>query len=169
MYDIDEQGNEKIVDILRTPSIFPFSSYFGRPLETIWFYATLTDVEVYVLAYADLQPRLQTDPKLDIYLLGQVATDLHELFVRLSSLSKTTTRPKLIAALKFLAIHHSTLRTNGWRRISFPISHQLLADMTGITRESVTLAMQQLQEQKITRSPRLGVLETHFERLFSNP
>src|SRR5581483_4229156 len=46
MYDIDEQGNEKIVHILRPPSIFPFSSYLGRPAEVAWFYAALSDAEV---------------------------------------------------------------------------------------------------------------------------
>ena len=37
--------------------------------------------------------------------------------------------------------------------------------MTGITRESATLAIKQLQDEKITRSPRLGTLEINFDRL----
>jgi hypothetical protein len=40
--------------------------------------------------------------------------------------------------------------------------------MTGITRESATLVMKQLQDEKITRSPRLGILEINFERLIEN-
>jgi CRP-like cAMP-binding protein len=165
VYDIDEQGNEKILYIMRPGSIFPFASYLGRPAEVMWFYAALTDVEAYAISYDSLKPHLHSDPSLSLYLLEKVTTDMHEAFVRIASMSKTTTRPKLVAALKFLCVYHTHILKNGWRRVNFPISHQLLADMTGITRESATLAMKQLQDQQITRSPRLAILEINFERL----
>lgn len=165
IYDIDEQGNEKILYIMRPGSIFPFSSYLGRRIEVMWFYAALSDVDAYAINYEDLGNQLRQDPALGIYLLEKVTTDTHEAFVRIASMSKTTTRPKLVAALKFLCVYHTTLQKNGWRRINFPVSHQLLADMTGITRESATLAMKQLQDEKITRSPKLGILEINFDQL----
>ena len=168
VYDIDEQGNEKIVHILRPPSIFPYASYLAHATEIMWFYAALSEVEAYLLSYEDLQPHMDQDPQLDLYLLDQAVVDMHELFVRVSSMSKTTTRMKLIAALKFLGAHHSHVRHNGWRQVDFSVSHQLLADMTGVTRESATLAMQQLQKDKVVRSPRLGVLEINFNKLVDN-
>jgi CRP-like cAMP-binding protein len=168
IYDIDEQGNEKILYIMRAGSIFPFASYLGRPTEVMWFYAALTDIETYAIAYEDLVPYLQKDPTLVWYLLEKVTTDMHEAFVHIASMSKTTTRPKLVAALKFLGVYHTNQSRSGWRRVNFPVSHQLLADMTGITRESATLVMKQLQDEKITRSPKLGTLEINFVRLVEN-
>lgn len=165
MYDIDEQGNEKIIHILRPPSIFPFASYLGESREIMWFYGALSDIETYVISNEDLAPLLHKDPELTRYLLEQVILDMHELFVRLSSMSKTTTQDKLIAALKFLGTHHSRSRQNGWRRVDFAVSHQLLADMTGITRESATLAMQQLQKEKLVRAPHVGILDINFDKL----
>ncbi len=168
VYDIDEQGNEKILYIMRRGSIFPFSSYLARRSEIMWFYAALTDVEAYVVNYEDLKPQLEQDAQLAVYLLEKVTTDMHEAFVRVASMSKTTTRPKLVAALKFLSVYHTEPGKNGWRRVNFPVSHQLLADMTGITRESATLVMKQLQDEKITRAPKLGILEINFDRLVEN-
>lgn len=165
MYDIDEQGNEKIVHILRPPSIFPFASYLGESREIMWFYGALSDIEAYVIANDDLAPLMRKDAELTYYILGQAIVDMHELFVRLSSMSKTTTRHKIIAALKFLGTHHSRSRQNGWRRVDFAVSHQILADMTGITRESATLAMQQLQKEKLVRAPHVGVLDINFDKL----
>jgi CRP/FNR family transcriptional regulator len=165
VYDIDEQGNEKVLYIMRPGSIFPFASYLGRPVEVMWFYAALTELEAYAVSYEDLKPQLHQDPELPLYLLEKVTTDTHEAFVRIASMSKTTTRPKLVAALKFLCVHHTYEQKSGWRRVNFPVSHQLLADMTGITRESATLVMKQLQDEKITRSPRLGILEIDFDLL----
>ncbi len=165
MYDIDDQGNEKIVHILRPPSIFPFSSYLGKSREVMWFYAALSDIETYVISHDEILPRMQEDPVLTYYMLEHAVLDMHELFVRLSSMSKTTTQRKLIAAMKFLGTHHSRSRQNGWRRVDFSVNHQLLADMTGITRESATLAMQQLQKEKLVRSPHVGILDINFDKL----
>lgn len=168
IYDIDEQGNEKILYIMREGSIFPFASYLARRAEVMWFYAALTDIEAYAINYEDLKLQLDRDATLAVYLLEKVTTDMHEAFVRVASMSKTTTRPKLVAALKFLCVYHTNLLKNGWRRVNFPVSHQLLADMTGITRESTTLVMKQLQDEKITRAPKLGTLEINFERLIEH-
>jgi CRP-like cAMP-binding protein len=165
VYDIDEQGNEKVLYIMRAGSIYPFASYIGHRTEVMWFYAALTDVEAYVISYEDLTPELNKNPKLGIYLLEKVTTDVHEAFVRIASMSKTTTRPKLVAALKFLCVYHTKPTKRGWRQVNFSVSHQLLADMTGITRESATLVMKQLQDEKLTRSPRIGTLEINFEQL----
>jgi CRP-like cAMP-binding protein len=168
VYDIDEQGNEKILYIMRPGSIFPFASYLARKTEVMWFYAALSDVVAYAISYEDLSSQLNKDPRLALYLLEKVTTDTHEAFVRIASMSKTTTRPKLVAALKFLCVYHTCAGKSGWRRVNFSTSHQLLADMTGITRESATLAMKQLQDEKITRSPKLGILEINFDRLIEH-
>lgn len=168
MYDVDEQGNEKILHILRPPAIVPFACYTGKKAEIMWFYAALTDVEVYAFTLADLKLHMESDKELDLYLLDTIVRETHELFVRLNSMSKTTTRSKLVAALKFLGVHHSEARKNGWRRVTFTINHQLLADMAGITRESTAVAMKQFQEEHITRSPRIGILEINFEKLIAH-
>lgn len=167
LYDIDEQGNEKILHIFRPPAILPLAAYIIRAsAETLWFYACLSDTEVYILPYQDLKPHMLADAALATYLLGRAASEMHELLVRLASMGKSTTQDKLIAALKFLGVHHATLRdSNGWRRVQFPVSHQLLADLTGITRESTSMAMKQLQADKVIRYPRLTVLEINFQKL----
>jgi CRP-like cAMP-binding protein len=108
---------------------------------------------------------MHSDPKLGLYLLEEATKEMHELFVRLDSLNKTTAYDKLAAALKFLAVHHSEQRRNNWRRVNFAVSHQLLADMTGITRESASITMKQFQDEKIVRSPKLGILEIQFQKL----
>lgn len=165
MYDIDEQGNEKIMHILQPPGIFPFASYQGKQSEILWFYGALTDAEAYIVPFRELRPRMENESAIGVYLLEQVVEEMHEIFVRLNSMSKTTAREKIIAALRFLVAYHAKPKSNGWCQIAFPVSHQLLADMTGITRESATITLGQLQEQSIVKSPRLGVLEVNSHKL----
>lgn len=159
IYDIDAQGNEKILHILKETALLPLAFFSGKQQPTRWFYAALTDCELYTLPKQSLDDAMSADGSLATTLMHYFATDVHELLVRLSSLEKTTVHDKLIAALKFLLVHHAVKQQGNWWQVQFPVSHQLLADLSGITRESTALAMKELQDDKIVRSPRLTILE----------
>lgn len=165
VYDIDDQGNEKILHIAKAPSMFPMVFFAGGNDETRSFYTTITDAEIYVIPKETAEKLIHNDAELAVTVMHWFAREVHELLVRLSSLEKTTTRDKLCAALKFLAVHHSQERKTGWHRVNFPISHQILADMIGVTRESTTMVMKDFQKDKIIRNPRLTVLEINFKKL----
>jgi CRP/FNR family transcriptional regulator len=165
LYDIDDQGNEKILHIIKAPAMFPLPYHFGQSAEVVWFYAALTDAQVYLVPYDMLTQHMKEDGVLSSYIISAICREMHELLVRIDSMSKTTAQAKLIAALKFLAVNHAHLRRNGWRHVAFSVSHQLLADISGVTRESITIAMQQLQQDRVIRYPKVTVLEIQFERL----
>ena len=159
IYDIDEDGNEKILHIFKAPGIFPVVFLFGSARQTNTFYTTVADSELYVLSRADFEARMRTDAELVNYCLRWFADEVYEIMQRMSSLEKTSTRSKLLATLGYLSRQHANADKSGWMRVRFPISHQLLADMIGVTRESTTMVMKQLQKEKIIRSPKLGVLD----------
>jgi CRP/FNR family transcriptional regulator len=159
IYDIDEDGNEKILHIVKPLGIFPVLFMFGSTGQTSTFYTTVAVSELYVLSRADFEARLQSDPTLVLYCLRWFASEVQEMMRRMSSLEKTSTRDKLFATLAYLARQHCEPPRSGWKRVKFPISHQLLADMIGVTRESTTMVMKDLQKERIVRTPRLGTLE----------
>lgn len=159
IYDIDEDGNEKILHIVKTPGIFPTIFLFGAVGITNTFYTTVSDSDLYVLSRADFEARLESDPKLANYCIRWFAGEVSEILRRMSSLEKTSTRDKLIATLGYLVRQHADDQKGGWKRVRFPISHQLLADMIGVTRESTTMVMKDLHKEKIVRTPKLGILD----------
>lgn len=165
MHDIDAQGNEKVLHLLKSPAIFPFAFFTGGDVATRWYYTALTDCEIYSMPKAKVRNLFANNPELATYLINWFSSEVHEILTRLSSLGKTLARDKLLAALTFLATQHSTARRSGWMRVNFPVSHQLLADMTGITRESAALIMKELQGEHITRSPRTTILEINQAKL----
>lgn len=166
VYDIDDQGNEKILHILKSPSMFPIIQFLGGSDEIRSFYTTLTAADIYAVPQDCVYRRMEQDSELTMYIMRWFATETHELLVRLSSMEKSTTRDKLIAALKFLCVHHTKFTTSdNWRQIEFPVSHQLLADLIGVTRESTTMVMKELQAENLIRSARLTILEVNFEKL----
>ncbi len=165
MYDIDENGNEKVLHLAKRPAVIPFVFFSGATLPSHWFYSALTDCEVYAVPQLKLFKALHDDSQLAMYLMNWFSQEVHEILTRLSSLGKTNAHDKLVVALRYLAMQHGIERRTGWRRISFPVNHQLLADMVGITRESTALAMKELQDQKIIRNPRQTILEINKAKL----
>lgn len=168
LYDIDSQGNEKILNIVTFPAVIPLAFFSGDNSILRWFYSALTDCDVYVIEYAKLRELMYSDSIVGQFLVDNFSKDVHELLIRLSSLGKTVVRDKIIPALNFLVNHHAKLRPNGWWRVSFAVSHQLIADMVGVTRESTATVMKELQDNSIIRSPRLTTLEINKEKLLEN-
>lgn len=168
LYDIDHQGNEKVLHILKPPSLLPLTALGKGGEDSEWFYSTITDCEVYAVAHDDAMKRIMSDSKLASFLLRQQAEEMHELLIHLSSLGKNDAHGKLAYILRFLAVCHAGERHDGWRRVAFPVGHQLLADMIGMTRESTAISLKRLRERQIVRYPRATQLEIHFTHLITN-
>lgn len=167
LYDIDDNGNEKILHLITSPAVIPFSFFSsqGHPLQ--WFYATLTDCELYEISFSKLRSMMQEDAKLNDSLVAALSENVHELLARLSSLAKTHAEDKVVAVLKFLAVRHATKLRGNWWRVSFPVNHQLIADLCGITRESTAIVMKDLNDEHIIRNPKTSQLEINLASLTS--
>jgi CRP/FNR family transcriptional regulator, cyclic AMP receptor protein len=165
LHDIDDQGNEKLLHLVRPPAVVPFAFFSGMREPLRWFYATLTDCEVYVLPAMKLQEMTRADGDLAGALTNEFSTDVHQLLIRLSSLGKTNAKDKVIAALQFLVGCHATERRTGWWRVNFPVSHQLIANLCGITRETTAITMKELQVERMVRNPRVTILEINRKSL----
>lgn len=159
LYDIDDQGSEKILHLVKPPAVVPFAFFSGMHEPLRWFYTTLTDCELYVLPVAELKALTRANSELAEFLTNHFSDDVHELLVRLNSLGKTNTQDKVLGVLRFLMARHSTERRAGWCRVDFPVNHQLIADISGITRESTSIVMKELSDKKIIRAPKLTTLE----------
>lgn len=167
MHDMDEAGNRKLLHIFGPPSLFPMVSFVSDMAEASWFYTTLTETQVYVLPYDKLKAYIESPAGTKAYnaILKQLLCEVHELLVRINSSTKTNSSIRLLAALKFLHSKHAAPCRASWCVVPFPVSHQLLAELTGLSRETVSITMKRLAADKIIRYPKVGRLELHEARL----
>lgn len=166
MYDID-QTTRKILHIIGPTTLFPKVSFTSESVTAAWFYGALTETVVYVLPYAVLKERLERADATAVYnlLLRQSLDEVHELIVRLTNSTKTPSLERILSALRFLATQHGDTKQAEWSRIRFPVSHQLLADMTGLARETVSIHMKQLQDRGSIRYRPPSRLEANLAHL----
>jgi CRP-like cAMP-binding protein len=161
MGDVDTRRNEKILHLLHPPAVLPLTFFSGQSEPTHWYYASLTDCELFVVPHERLQTYLRSDGELAVALMSWFSQEVHELLVRLSSLENSNVREKVMAALRFLVAYHAKPVARGWYRVVFPVSHQLLANMTGVRRESVTQQLGRLQQEGIVSTTGFATLEMY--------
>jgi len=167
MEAITDAGEKKILYIFGASHMFPMVSFTEKSASSSWFYTALVDTEVYVVSYEAFMQELKEIDGFTAYntLLSQMLAEVHELLLRISDHTRTDSTEKIISMLLFLLEHHTSRASSNWRVVQFPVTHQFLADMTGLTRETVSLALKILAEKKLIRYHEKGKLELNFTKL----
>lgn len=166
-YDIDQNGNEKIFHIGGVGSFFPLFYSFEVKPHVEAFYTTLQKSRVLLIPIEEFAKRLQENATFAFRMLAWYAEEMDHMVLRLMSLERSTAKQKLLQALMYLSQQHSVIKTQrgGWCKVAFPLSQQTLAELTGLTRETVNVTLKDIQEAGAVRVPKKMILEIHKEKL----
>lgn len=168
-YDIDSDGNEKILHIGGEGSIAPlFYSFEDKPAVDAY-YATLCKTEVLLVPLVKFREKLRISPRFAAETLRWYATEMDHIVLRLKSMEKSSAKQKVFQALYYLSEQHSRQNPTkeGWYRINFPVTQQTLANLTGLTRETVNITLNDPQCAKFihnTRGQRFEVSRDELEK-----
>lgn len=152
MYDIDENGSERVLYVFAKGSILPIDYALGLRKEVKYFYSTIEESDLGMIDIGLLQKRLKTDVALSNTLLAWFLRENENLYDRLNSIIQPDARQKILAMLLYLANNHGTKKPGFWYSVNFPISQQIIADMVGLTRETVSSTLKQLEQEKIVKN-----------------
>lgn len=171
-YDTDNAGNEKVMYIGGQGSFFPIFYAFERKPHVDGFYATVTSCNLLLIPIDEFREKLKTEPSLAYEMLNWHAQEVEQIIVHLKSIEQSVAKDRVARVLHSLCSHHAKqeLSRSGWYMLSFPISQQMLADLTGLTRETVNIVLKELDAQHAVRMPKRLTLElnkTALERVFN--
>ena len=144
-YDINDDGHEKILHIIGPQNVFPMLYAFEVSPEINNFYASVDNVEVLAVPLDKFQKVIQTDALFCRDLTKWFLTEIEQLVQRIGSFEKTDSRSKILHALKYLAINYGQL-DGDWDKLNFAATQQFLADFTGLTRETVSNCLHELEK-----------------------
>lgn len=166
-YDIDSDGNEKILHIGGEGSIAPLFYAFEDKPAVDAYYSTVAKTEVLLVPLQKFRERIRTSPQFAADTLRWYATEMDHIVMRLKSMEKSTAKHKIFQALHYLSDQHGVqnrLRPE-WHRINFPVTQQTIADLTGLTRETVNITMNEPDCKKFIRTYRGQRVEIHKEKI----
>jgi CRP-like cAMP-binding protein len=145
-------GEEFIVNIYRPGSFFAISLALHRK-QSHYSFEALTEVELIKAPTKEIIQLLNTQPDLALDLLLRVTSGLNSLVTRMETLVFGSASQKVAAVLWQNGQRFGQKQQDGSLVIDLPFTHQQLASLTGLTRETVSIEMSKLKKQ--------GILDYH--------
>jgi CRP-like cAMP-binding protein len=116
---------------------------------------TVTQMEAWVVPVDEFLNFLKTEDLMEIY--KSLISDLLELSEKMEQLVLADAYTKVAILINELAINFGQKRGNEIL-IDFNIPHRVLASITGLTRETVTLQILKMQKDKILHNKGRSIL-----------
>lgn len=146
-YAVSSEGEEFTLNIYRPGSYFAIALSFEQETNNHYF-ETLTSVEMYKAPKKDVVAFLKKNPVVLFDLFTRISSGMSELTLRMESLVFGTARAKVAATL-YLNARRFGKNSKNDVTIDFPLTHLQIANMTGVTRETVSIEMMNLKKEKI--------------------
>jgi CRP/FNR family transcriptional regulator len=163
MYSISSGGEERIVDFNVSGEILASSWVFGNASSTLYYYQALEDCELYEITRADLLQYLRTPAaatKMTDRINGQYTASL----LRITALEQARARDKILFTFYYLLQRFGKEIVPGWYTIQISLTHQMIADLVGLTRETTAVELSSIKKTKVLSYKRQKYL-VHKNRL----
>jgi len=154
-YLISNDGTYGVQVIYGPGDIFPitlaFSAIFEREINEspeTYYYEAMTDVELYTTDESTLKEAVEDNPKLYRDLFGICGIRLHSTLHGLENLTLSNSYHRVAHEIAYLGKKFGEATADG-TKIKVPLTHQDLADILSLTRETVSTAMVQLRKNKL--------------------
>ena len=164
IYDLTLEGRETILAFVEQGELFgEMAALDGQPRRE--FAEAVEDCEVLAIPGADFIALLESRADLALSVTKLVGLRRQRIETRLRSILFLPSRPRLIRVLVELVETHGELLMGTRHAIRFPLSHQDFAGLIGVSRETVTLTLGQLQAEGLIAIERRRVVLLDLERL----
>ncbi|QQS69239.1 Crp/Fnr family transcriptional regulator [Candidatus Saccharibacteria bacterium] len=149
VYGITGDGDQRTVTILTAGDVFPMSWVFGKSQQCIYYFEALTDCTVLAVSKEDYEHALATNLELkeqifQNYMSHYVAATMH-----VYALEHSYAQDKLIYILQYLVTRFGEKQDDGRCKIGLRLSHQDIAEMVGITRETAAVELHKLKAKEL--------------------
>lgn len=147
VYGITSEGDQRTVTLLGAGDIFPTSWAFGKTDTSTYYYEASTDCLVLAVTKDEYMNALQNNPELkeqtfQTYVSHYIASTMH-----VYALEHSHAQDKLIYILQYLTTRFGEQEPDGKVRIALRLSHQDIAEMVGITRETAAVELHKLKHR----------------------
>jgi CRP-like cAMP-binding protein len=163
IYDLTTEGRETILAFVEAGELFgELAALEGQPRQE--FAEAVEDSEVLAIPGEDFLALLERRGDLALSVTRLVGLRRQRIETRLRNLLFLPSRPRLVRLLIELIDNHGELRGNR-HVLRFPLSHQDFASLIGVSRETVTLTLGQLEAEGLITVERRRVVVLDLGRL----
>lgn len=163
VFSISDQGEEQIVMYHVAGEFFPSPWIFDKSPSTLFFYEAVSDCEIAFVPKADMISYMFAHPSRIKAMLDYYTTSYSASLIHINALEQHRAHDKLLYILYYLCKRHGVTRGK-IVTIPFALTHQNLASLVGVTRETTATEMSNLKKKGILTYDN-QLYEIHLERL----
>ena len=147
MYTLSESGQEVTMQFFKP--VFYFTMIYAYcKMENRFYMEAITPVEVYEAPVAETLEFFKKNYELARQVMDNVMKAFVDLVEQMGSMLSGNAYNRVAAMV--LSLSNRTEKGDGnYDKIDFGITHKLIASLTGLTRETVTLQMLRLEKEKL--------------------
>jgi CRP-like cAMP-binding protein len=149
VYGITTGGDQRTVTLLGAGDIFPVEYVFDKSRVSLYYYEAITDCSVLSLPKAEFLRALDTDPELKDQVFQSYMAHYTSATMHIYALEHSHAQEKLVYILQYLVARFGEKQPNGLTKIELRLSHQDIAEMVGLTRETTAVELHRLKDREL--------------------
>jgi len=149
VYGITNGGDQRTVTLLSPGDIFPVECVFGMSRVSLYYYEALTDCSVLSLQKDEFMTTLEEDVELKDQIFKAYMAHYTTATMHIYALEHSHAQEKLVYILQYLVARFGEKQANGLMKIALRLSHQDIAEMVGLTRETTAVELHRLKAKKL--------------------
>ena len=151
LYNITSQGEERTVSYVTDGFFLPTEWIFDKAPVALYYYDTFTDCEIYRIPKDELIEVLNQNPKAARALLDRAMTMYLGATMHLHALEQSKARQKLLYIMQYLTLRFGKKIDESRSKIDLRLTHQEIANLIGITRETVSSEISKLAKEGVLK------------------
>lgn len=156
-YTILDSGDTRTIFILSPGDIFPIA--FSLTLDwgkyqLKYFYQALTDTKLALLTSSSFQELLESDPRIVRAYMSYMSASNEAIMDQLEAMKRKTAKDKIFELLPYLVKKIGQRIRPHTYKLNLKLSHQEIADLSGITRETTTALLKKLEKEGVIKQYR---------------
>lgn len=148
-YNIDPNGEEKIIALIGPNEIMTPSWVFGKAPVALYYYDVFVDTEAYVLSREDLHTLLETNRDALFAAFDRLVSVFIGSNIHINALENSKSSQKIINLLHYLSVRFGKPAGQNRTVINLRLTQHDLARMLGLTRETVAMELSRLKKQHV--------------------
>lgn len=148
-YRLGKNGDEQVVGFRMQGDIFPETWVFKKTSSALYYYEAMDDSEIITVERDVLLDHIKSSPALEESLLTYFINSHAAQLLQITALEQSRASDKLLLMLYYLMFHYSKEKTTGDYELQFHITHTLLGNLTGLTRETTSVELGKLRRKNV--------------------
>jgi CRP/FNR family cyclic AMP-dependent transcriptional regulator len=149
LYNISANGEEKVVGYEGHDALLPSEWMFSRSPVSLYYCDTFVDCEVISIPREDLIDFINSHQDIALALLDRYISMYIGSTMHLHALEQLRSGDKLLHILQYLVLRFGKETTKNHYQIPLRLTHQEIANLVGLTRETVSTEIGKLKKSGI--------------------